>query len=75
MNEIVQHITDGFTGMIQPLAEGIKTGFTYLLYQDPTAEVKALSDVAQVGLVVGGIALAVGLVFGVFKMIRCLRGH
>ena len=74
MNEIVTSFTSGFTGMIQPLAEGIKSGFTALIYQDPAAEVKALSDVAQVGLVVGGIALAVGLVFGVFKMIRHLRG-
>ena len=74
MDSIVTKFASGFTGMIQPLATGIKTGFSNLLYVDPAAEVKVLSDVAEVGLVMGGIALAVGLVMGVFHLIRKLRG-
>ena len=74
MGDIVKNFTDGFTGMIEPLADGIKTGFTHLIYQDPAAEVRVLSDVAQCGLILGGVALAVGLVMGVFALVKHLRG-
>ena len=74
MDSIVTKFTSGFTGMIQPLATGIKTGFSNLLYVYPAAEVKVLSDVAEFGLVLGGIGLAVGFVMGVFHLIRKLRG-
>ena len=74
MGSIVQHIADGFTGIIEPLAQGIKTGFSHLIYADPSAAEPVLSDVAQVGLVVGGVGLAIGLVMGIFAFIRHLRG-
>ena len=74
MGNIVTKFAEGFTGIIEPLAEGIKTGFTNLIYQDPAAATPVLSDVAQVGLVVGGMALAIGLIMGVFHFIRRIRG-
>ena len=73
MGEIVKNFTDGFTGMLEPLAQGIKNGFSHLIYVDPSAEVRVLSDVAQVGLIVGGMALATGLVIGIFHLVRNLR--
>lgn len=74
MGNIVTKFGEGFSGIISPLAEGIKNGFSNLLYQDPTAEVKVLSDVAEVGLIVGGMALAIGLVMGIFHLVRKIRG-
>lgn len=74
MNNIVTKFAEGFTGMLKPLAEGLKTGFSSLIYVDPTAEVKVLSDVAEVGLVIGGIALACGIVMGIFHFVRSLKG-
>lgn len=74
MGQIVTSFTEGFTGMFEPLAQGIKTGFSHLIYADPAAAEPVLSDVAQVGLTLGGIGLAIGLVMGVFAFIRHLRG-
>ena len=74
MNSIITAFGQGFTGVIEHLTTGIKTGFSNLLYVDPAAEVKVLSDAAEVGLLLGGVALAVGFVFGVFHFIRKLRG-
>lgn len=72
MGDIVTKFGNGFKDIISPLAEGIKNGFSHLIYVDPTAEVKVLSDVAEVGLIVGGAGLAVGLIFGMFHLVRCL---
>ena len=74
MEGIVQKFTSGFTGMLEPLADGLKNGFSHLIYVDPSAEVKALSDVAEVGLIVGGMALAVGIVMGIFHFVRHIKG-
>lgn len=74
MGSIVTKFAEGFTGMLQPLAEGIKTGFSNLIYVDPAAEVKVLSDVAEVGLVIGGMALAAGIIMGIFHLVRKLKG-
>lgn len=74
MDSIVSAFSKGFTGIIGDLAKGIKDGFTNLIYVDPEAASPVLSAPAQVGLVVGGIALAVGMITGIFGFIRHLRG-
>ena len=74
MEGIVQKFASGFTGILEPLAPGLKNGFSNLVYVDPTAEVKVLSDVAEVGLIVGGMALAVGIVMGIFHLVRRIKG-
>ena len=73
MGNIVSKFAEGFTGMLEPLANGLKNGFSHLLYQDPSAEVKVLSDVAEVGLIVGGMGLAIGIVIGIFHLVRRIR--
>ena len=72
MGDLIQAFGDGFTGMLEPMATGIKTGFTHLIYQDPAAESRVLSDLAQVGMLIGGAACAIGLIFGMFRMVRNL---
>jgi len=72
VSDIITNFTDGFTSMIEPFANGIKTGFTHLLYADPAAEVKVLSDIAQVGLIVGGAACAIGFIYGLFRLVKGL---
>ena len=72
MGNIVTKFGEGFTSMLGPLAEGLKTGFSNLIYVDPTATEKVLSDFAEVGLVVGGAMLAVGIGMGIFNLVRSL---
>lgn len=74
MGEIITKFGEGFTGIIEPITSGIKTGFSHLIYADPSAAEPVLSDVAQVGLVVGGMGAAIALVLGIFAFIKHLRG-
>ena len=74
MGQIVSAFASGFTGIIDPITTAIKTGFSNLLYADPTVAEPVLSDVAQVGLVLGGMGVCVGLVMGIFAFIKHLRG-
>lgn len=70
MGEMVRTIFTSFTDVITGLGGGIKSAFEVILYADPTAEVKVLSDFAQFSLIMGGVALATGLVLGAFRMIK-----
>ena len=75
MESIVTKFGTGFKDIVSPLTEGIKTGFSNLIYVDPAAEVKVLSDLAEVGLIVGGACAAIGLIFGMFHLVRKLMGR
>jgi len=70
VGDIVKHIFSGFTDTITNFASGIKDAFLQIIYVDPAAETKVLSDVAQFGFVMVGISLAIGLVYGAIRLIR-----
>lgn len=70
MGDIVQKIFTGFTQTITNLATGIKDAFLNILYENPEAETKVLSSVAEFGLVFLGISMAIGLVYGAIRMVK-----
>lgn len=70
MADIVSKIFTGFTTTITNLASGVKTAFLNILYENPEAETKVLSSVAEFGLVFLGISMAIGLVYGAIRMVR-----
>ena len=70
MTDIVSKIFTGFTTTITNLASGIKTAFMNILYENPDAETKVLSSLAEFGLVFLGISIAIGLVYGAIRMVR-----
>lgn len=70
MGDIVTKIFTGFTDTIKNLAGGIKDAFLQIFYVDPTAETKVLSGVAEFVLVMLGISMAIGLVYGAIRLIR-----
>ena len=70
MGEMVSTIFSSFTDVISGLSNGIKTAFVNILYQDPDASVKVISDPVKFGLIFSGVALASGLVIGSFRWIR-----
>ena len=74
MGDIVTTIFSTFNDVISGLGEGVKTAFTTVLWQDPTASEKVLSDPVKFGLICGGIALASGLVIGAFRFARNRKG-
>ena len=68
--EFVSKIFSGFTDTIKGLTGGLKDAFLNLIYVDPSAEAKVLSDVAEYCFVAGGVVLAIGIVWGTFRLIR-----
>lgn len=74
MGEMVSTIFSSFSEVITGLATGIKDAFGAILWQDPTASEKAISDPVKFALIFGGVALASGLVMGAFRWIRGRKG-
>ena len=72
MGDIAQKIFTGFSQTITNLASGIKDAFLNILYENPEADTKVLSSVAEFGLVSLGISMAIGLVY---TAIRMVKGH
>lgn len=70
MGEMVSTIFSSFTDVISGLSNGIKTAFINILYQDPEASEKVISDPVKFVLIFSGVALASGLVMGAFRWIR-----
>jgi hypothetical protein len=69
-SQIVDAIFSPLEGVVEGMTKGITTAFEHLLWQDPAAEVKVLSDVAQFGLVFLGVGIVTGLVYLGFKLLR-----
>ena len=70
MGEMVSTIFTSFTTVIEGLSSGLKTAFTNIVYEDPSAATKVLSAPVQFALIFGGVALATGLLYGIFNWVR-----
>ena len=70
MGEMVSTIFSSFNEVITGLSNGIKTAFVNILYQDPDAAEKVISDPVKFALIFAGVALATGLVMGAFHFIK-----
>ena len=73
--QFVTKIFSGFTETIKGLSGGIKDAFTNVIYVDPAASEKVMSDVAEFGFIAGGVTLAIGVVWGTFRFIRSKTHH
>ena len=70
MGEMVKKIFTSFTDVITNLSSGIKSAFMNIIYEDPAATEKVLSAPVEFALIFAGVSLAVGLVYGAFKLIK-----
>lgn len=70
MGSMITEIFQSFTTVIPALARGIKDGFMELLYVDPEASTLVISDPVKFLLVFGGVGLAMGVFWRVFRLIR-----
>lgn len=70
MSELVQMMFSSFTDVVTGLASGIKDATLNLIYVDPSAEVKELSDVVQFIFIIAGISIAMTVFFMVFRLVR-----
>ena len=70
MSQLLSLLFESFTTVITGLAGGIKSAATNLIYEDPKAEVKVLSDVIQFIFIIAGLSIAMTVFFMVFRLIR-----
>jgi len=70
MGEIVTTIFSSFVSVITNIATGIKSAFDTILWVDPAAPTKELSDIAKFGFIFLGVSLAIGIVYAAVRLIR-----
>lgn len=70
MTQVVTNIFSGFSETISGLAGGFKEGFTNLFYVDPSATELVVSDLAQFGFIMLGVGMAIGIVYGLLRLIK-----
>lgn len=70
MSDVLTSLFEGFTTTITNFATGLKDGFMNLLYVDPEASSKVVSDPVKFLLIFGGVGIAMGLFWKVLGLIR-----
>lgn len=67
---LVTDMFSSFTTVMKGMAAGLQEAFARLAYENPTTPADGFSDITIFVFVVGGIALATGLFFGIFGMVK-----
>ena len=70
MSELLSLLFESFTVVTTGLAGGIKGAASQLIYEDPTADTKVLSDFIQFVFIIAGLSIALTVFFIVFRLIR-----
>lgn len=70
MAELINQIFTGFTDAIKGIASGLKNAFEQIIYVDPSATEKVLSDFAKFSFIMLGLSLAFSVVFLIVRKIR-----
>lgn len=70
MAELINQIFTGFTDAIKGIAGGLKNAFEEIIYVDPSATEKVLSDFAKYAFIMMGLSLAFSIVFLIVRKIR-----
>lgn len=70
MSELLSLLFQSFTTVVTGLAGGIKDAASELIYTDPAASNKTLSDVIQFIFIIAGLSIAMTVFFMVFRLIR-----
>ena len=70
---IFENMTEGVTKTIKTIVDAIKSIFLNLIYEDPAAETKVVSQLAIFLFVMLGVSVGVGLVWLVLSLIKRRR--
>lgn len=70
MLDFVNQMFSGFTDTIKGIANGLKMAFENIIYVDPSASEKVLSDFAKFGFIMIGVGLATGITYTIVRKIR-----
>lgn len=70
MGSLIQTMFSGVTETVQGLASGVKDMFLNLIYEDPAASEKVVSEFAEFSFLLMGVSLALGLGYFIIRKIR-----
>lgn len=70
MSDLFSELFSAFGDTISGLANGIKDAFLNIIFVDPDAATREISDIAKFGFLMLGLSMAIGLVYGAFRLIR-----
>ena len=70
MSQLITDLFSSFPTVVTSLAKGVKDACGELVWADPSASTKVLSDPIQFIVIFAGVSLGVGLLWGTFRMIR-----
>ena len=71
---LVEDIFSAFSTVIEGLSDGLKAAFSNLLYVDPDVANPQFSPLVLFIFTMAGIALATGVLYKIFGLIRARRG-
>ncbi|CDC68704.1 unknown [Staphylococcus sp. CAG:324] len=70
MGELINQIFTGFSDAIEGISNGLKDAFLNIIYVDPTASEKVVSEFAKFAFVMFGLSLAFTIVFLIVRKIK-----
>ena len=70
MSELITTMFQGFTEIIPAIMGALKDGFQEIIYVDPSASTKVVSDFAKFGFLIAGLGLGLGLTYFTVNLIR-----
>lgn len=70
MGELINQIFTGFSDAIKGISNGLKDAFLNIIYVDPSASEKVVSDFAKFAFVMFGLSLAFTIVFLIVRKIK-----
>lgn len=70
MTSLITDMFSSFGTAIEGLTGGIKDAFLNIIYLDPSSATPVVSPLAQFIFIMGGLSIAIGLVYGAVRLIR-----
>lgn len=73
MSELITTIFENLTTVVTQSAQALKTCFLNLIYTDPTAQTKTISDLMIFVFTMMGLTIGIGIVYKVLSLVRIGR--
>lgn len=70
MGALITQMFESMTSAVQGFGKAMKEGLLTLIYVDPTATERVVSDLGIFMFSMIGISLGIGLIFSIFKLIK-----
>lgn len=73
MNTLITNMFSNLTTIVTNSAEALKAAFNELIYVDPDATTKQVSDLMQFVFLMMGVTIGIGILYKVLSLVRIGR--